>query len=254
MANPTFGSFSLQDSNYITSKVRYRHIAGRDIDSANIAKEPGSKLIDLEEGSKEIVLEGWIKGSDADDFQTRKENIHKNLAKKEQAFTVESDRQYTASLVSLDIPDEHHFISAAPFVATFLSSDPFAKASQVATTGITASGTAILTETISISGTAFAVPIVTIQPTGFDAGDSGITHIFVKNNTEGQTLTISGTFPYASDIAINYGASNVTVSGVARDFTGNFARFEPGDVDFEITTSGVNSQYTWRLDYQPRFF
>ena len=240
---------------YITEEVTFRSMPTRNIETQDISRMPGLKILNSEWTSKEIEIKGYVFGTSASGLRGLVDNLQQNFAVKSLALMVDSDRTYTATMETLEIPNQFYNNTYVPYTAKFLAADPFAYASQITASGTVISGTLTYSGTITISGTVFASPLLYLYPTGAPAGDSGIKQLQVGYTPKGETVTISGTINYTSAVSIDYGNFQVTNSGIASDFTGIFSRWEPGVTNFTITVaSGVRQGYNWVFAYQPRYY
>lgn len=254
--NLTVNGLNLSDNeNYLVEEVDYKHPADRRVYSAGISRRPGDKLTGQEWGTKSIKVKGRIFGSSYSDLMSRIDTFQQTVAPQSISITVDSGRSYTGTLKSLDIPNQFYNLSMISYTADFLCLDPFAYGTLLTVSGSTVSGTVTLSGSLTISGTVFAEPVLTINPTGALAGNSGIVALTVTNTNAGETVTVSGTINYTSDLVIDYSNYQITNSGVANDFQGIFSRFEPGVNNFTITVvSGVRQGYNFKWAYQPRFY
>ena len=258
MANPTFGTRSLQDDDYITEDVQFRSPAPKDLNLVKIARRPGAKMVANEHREKRIVVKGWIKGDDADDLQEKVEDLQKDLHAADQTLTVETGRDYTATLVSLVIPDIHYNQTIVPFEAEFVCADPFADGTAQSAAFVTPSGTAEVDKTVTISGTVFAEPTITYNAPG-SSGNATTSGLTVRNVTRGEQVSWSGTsgaatVPYGGVVSFNYKTLQCQLDQVDKDHTGKFSRFEPGSNQIIISFSGLCMGGTAQIDYTPRYY
>jgi len=247
---------SLEDgNNYLVEEVSFRSVPNRQVLSVPISRRPGDKLTGVEWGNKEIEIKGRIFSTTTSGLRGAIDNLQLNLAVQSLALSIDTDRQYTATLESLDIPTQFYNQTMAEFDAKFLTVDPFSYSSQITASGTVISGTVTYSGSITISGTVFAEPLLTLTPTGANVGNSGIKTFLITHVPSSETMTVSGTISYNSPISIDYNNFLVTNSGIQSDYTGIFSRFEPGLVNYTITvSSGVRQGFNWKFAYQPRFY
>lgn len=251
----TVNGLNISDNvNYISTEITYRDMPDRDMQTANISRRPGIKLLNAEWTKKEITIKGHVFSTTASGLRGLVDIMQQNFAVKSLALAVDTDRSYVATLNSLKVPNQFYNVTYVPYEASFLCADPFSYGSQLTVSGTTISGTLTYSGTITISGTVFAEPTLTINPTGANAGNSGITQLQITYTSAGETVTISGTINYLSNISLNYANFTVTNSGVNSDFSGIFSRWEPGVSEFTITVGGVRQGYNWMISYQPRYY
>lgn len=259
MANPTFGSRSLQDdTNYFTEDVQYRTTAPKDMRLMPVARRPGAKIIANEHREKRIVLKGWVMGDTSSDLQDKVDDLQQDLHKEEQTLTIESGRNYTATLASLVIPDVHYNTTMVPFEAEFVCAEPFAEGTAQSAVFTVPSGMAEVDETITISGTVFAEPTITYTAPG-SSGDTTTSGITIRNVTRGERVSWSGTgsdptVDYGSNVSFNYKTLQCQVDSGDKDHTGKFSRFEPGSNRLVISFSGLAMGGNVQVSYSPRYY
>ena len=258
MANPTFGTRSLQDSNYITEDVQYRTTAPKELGLAKIARRPGAKMLANEHREKRIALKGWVVGSSASDLQEKVDDLQQDLHLVDQSLTIETGRSYTATLSSLVIPDIQFNQTVAPFEAEFVCAMPFAEG-DTQTAGFTVpSGQAEVDLNTTISGTVFAQPTITYTAGG-STGSTTTSGLTIRNVTRGEQVAWSGTganptISYGSNVSFNYGTLQVQLDSLDKDHTGKFSRWEPGNNQFIISFSGLAMGGTGQISYVERYY
>lgn len=260
MANPTFNGFSLQDSNFITERIVFKGLADRAVVRANVNRREGIKVLATEFGEKEITVEGTVIASSASELQTLLDNLKKNLTIQEGELILEDNRSWTATVLSLVIPDEHYNQSKAPFTATFVATKPFSTGAQLTATQAVTSGTFTFSGLVNISGTLFSRPLLTYTPGTPTTGNTNIRRMQVYHVPTGQTVTISGFLTgsnqglsYANPVTIDYDSFISLDGGTARANIGGFSRWEPGDNQYTITVSGRWPGGFITISYQPRY-
>lgn len=249
-----YGSLNLQDSVIITESVQYRSMANRIVNLVEVSRRPGSKFLSTEFSSKTISMSGHIISPTASGLLGLVDNIHRYLALTEQSLVITDGRAYTATCSKIEIPELKYTQSVVPFSFEFITASPFSVAS-LRTSGFTlVSGVYTLDITTTISGSAFAEPSVRFN-TLSGAGDSGVTMFKVTQNTNGDFVTVSGTFSRSVETVFNNQDATVTVSGLLNDYTGGFSRWGVGSNSITVTVSGINDLgVTGSLEYQPRYF
>ena len=259
MSLPTFNGFSLQDSNFITERIVFKGYAGREVITAHINRREGIKLLSTEFGGKEITLEGNLIADSASDLQTKLDNMKKALTAEEGSLIIESDRTFTATVKNLSIPDEHYSQSKAPFIVTFICSNPFAEGSLQTVVTNVPSGLFTYSGQVNISGTMFARPTVEyIPPTGPGTGNTLIKTLSLTHTPTGQVLTVSGFnnsggLDYSEVVTINMDSFSALEGSDEIDISGAFPRWQPGVNSYTITVSGRYPGGQVRLSYNPRY-
>lgn len=259
MANPTFNGFSLQDDNYITSRVEHHTAPARGVRLAKITAQPGSLQLGEEFGEKRIKLSGHILGSDAIDLRSKIDDLNKNVVKEvAKTLTIDSNRSYTATCSQSVISDPAYAVDYVPFELEFICADPFAYGDTHNVNWTVASGTTTTTKTVTISGSVFAEPTITFTSVG-TSGYTTTSGIRLAHTNSGTFTAWSGTISgpklaYGNFVAFNYGNQTVTTSGVSHDYSGNMlSRWEPEPNEFTVTFSGTTQGGTLALAYQPRY-
>jgi predicted phage tail component-like protein len=260
MALPTFNGFSLQDSNFITERVVFRGYASREVIRANVNRREGIKLLGSNFGEKEITIEGKLIASSASDLQSKLDDLKKALTIEEGDLVIETDRTFLATVSSLAIPDEHYNQSRAPYMITFICSNPFAEGTQLTSNIPVVSGLFTVSGTYTVSGNLFSRPVIVYTPPT-NLGNTLIRRLDLYHAQTGQTISISGFnggavggLKYTDTVTFNLD-DFVTLEGTsAIDNSGSFPKFEPGINDFTLTASGRKFPGgTVSIVYKPRY-
>ena len=153
----TFDGFSLQDSNYITSEIRYRGGPGREVMAQKITRQPGVRYTASEFGQRQVYMLGSIQGTSISDLQTKIDNLFKNVVRKEEGnLSIESGRSVQAFVSYSAIEDPHYTQTYVPFELEFTTTEPFFKGVQQVMNLTVTSGIEDHQYQTQISGTAFA--------------------------------------------------------------------------------------------------
>lgn len=258
----TVNGMNISDNiNYLVEQITYRSMPDRDIITQPISTRPGDKLITTEWREKQIEIIGRIFAPTASGILPYIDALQQNFAVQSTPLSIDSGRTYTVSLSKMDMPTQFFNTGMQPYTATFNAVDPFAYMPTVTISGTVLAGVTTYSGIVTISGTVFAEPLLTITPVNGNtfAGDSGYSQMQINYLTTGEIVTVSGlqsgNFEYGVPIGIDYKNFLVTISGNSTDYSGVFARFEPGVRQFTIgITSGTPNGYTWKLSYQPRYY
>lgn len=258
MALPTFAGFSLNDSNWITERITFKGYANRDAILAKVNRREGVKLLGTEFGEKEITLEGSVVAASVAELQTLLDNFKKAFTAEEGDLILESNRTFLATVKGLSIPDEHYNQSKAPFMVTFVCSNPFAEGALLTVTMPVTSGVFTFSGTVNVSGTLFARPTIVYTPGAPTTGHSLITKLDLYHVPTGQTLTVSGfgsgtDLGYQNTVTINLDDFTSKEGTTSVGSTGSFPRFEPGINNYTLTASGRFPGGSVSLSYKPRF-
>lgn len=259
MAHPTFNGFSLQDDNYITSRVEHHTAPSRDFRLAKITAQPGSLQLGEEFNEKRIKVSGHILGDDATDLRSKIDDLNKNVVREvAKTLTIDNNRSYTATCSQSVISDPSYSADYVPFELEFLCTNPFAYGDAQTVNWTVTSGTTSTTKSVTISGSVFAEPTLTFTSTG-TSGITTTSGVRVDHTNSGTYTTWSGSvtnprLSYGDFVAFNYQNQTVTTSGVTHDYSGNMlARWEPESNGFTVTFSGTTQGGTLSLTYQPRY-
>lgn len=258
MAIPTFNSFSLQDSNFITERIDFKGYATRAVIRANVNRREGVKLLATEFGEKEIELSGIIVADSATSLQTLIDNMKMNLTEEEGSLVIEQGRTFQASVLSINVPDEHYNQSVARFTVSFLCSDPFSVGATQIANAVVPSGFFTYSGSIYISGTLFGRPTLTYTPAGAATGNTNIRSLTFSHTPTGQSLTISGFgsgagLSYANAVSIDLDTFTTLEGTALIDTSGAFPRWEPGTNAYTLTASGRFPGGSISVTYQPRY-
>lgn len=253
MPLPEFNGFSLQDETYITKNITFRHRAKRNIESAVITRRMGKKMISDNFGEKQINIKGIILADTPSELLTACDNLKKNLSAVEGNLVITNGRTYTATALSIDIPDQPYTQTMVPFDVDFISNLPYSE-SELQTAGfLVPSGVNITNVPITISGTVSCRPVITFT-TVSGAGDSGVIAFSIKNQQTDNTVLISGLYNRDVDIAFNYDAYQVTVDNTQHDYVGQFDDMEVGGNTLQVVVSGTNDGTQGLIEYKPRYW
>lgn len=254
MISPSFNSFSLQSDSVITEEIIHRTPASRKIETQEISKRSGVKLINEDWRAKEIEIKGKIIGDTPDDLRDKVDTFIQNITPLQKSLIIEENRTYTATATEINIPDRSYNQSICEFGLRFLCADPFAVGDLISAGFIVPSGVYTITRTIGISGCVFVEPVITVTISGVaPSQDSSLRGLTLTYGATGEAVTYSGVLNYGDAYTFNYENYQVTVSGVQKQFSGIFSEWEVGDQTLTLTTSGSN---TYRVDisYNKRYY
>lgn len=260
MGLPTFDSFSLNDDNFIAERITFKGYAARAVVRAKINRREGVKLLNTEFGEKEVVVEGNVIANSASELQTLLDNMKKSLVTEEGSLVIEQGRTFTATVTQLAIPDEHYNQSKAPFMVTFVCSNPFSEGALLSVTTPVPSGTTTFSGTVNISGTYFARPTVVYTPPSA-TGNTLIRQLALNHTPTGQSITITGFnasnvggLRYQDPITINMDDFTILEGTGNIDSSGAFPRWEPGTNEYTLVPSGrAFPGGSVTVSYQPRY-
>jgi len=256
MAYPTFGSFSLNDSNYICQNVEYRTIPNREISLEPISRKPGKKYLSNEFGERRIKLSGFIIGSSASDLQTKIDSLHTSVTRVSSGtLAFDATRSITATLSSLVIIDPQYSQTMVPFEMEFVAAAPFFEGTQLTANTTVANAVTTKTITTTISGSVFAEPTFTFTATA-GSGYTTTSGITVTYSPTSEYVTWSGGanfLPKGGSVQFDYANLLILQSGVEVNSAGAFSRWEPGSTTVSVAFGGSTQGGTLALVYKPRY-
>ena len=258
MGYPEFDGFSLQDENFVTSEIEYRTTPNRSLDYHKLSRRSGVKLVSHDFAERTVSMRGYIVGTDASDLQSKIDDLHKNVTRKDDgALYIQSDRSSTATATKIAIADPHYAQDFVPFEVDFLLADPFFYGTQQTATTAVTSGSLSTTISTTISGTVFAEPSV-IYTNVSGTGDSLVEKLDITYDPTSEQVTWSGTggdiyLDYSETVTFDY-ANQLILEGTSSvDVEGVFSRWQPGSTNFTVTFSGAAVGGSVQLSYQPRY-
>ena len=255
---PTFNSFSLNDGTFITERVIFRGYSTRGVIRAQLNRREGVKLLATEFGEGSIEVDGRVVAASASDLQSKLDSMKAALTTEEGDLVIETGRTWAATVNTLVIPDEHYNNSTAPFQVTFVCTNPFATGALLTVVQNVVSGLLAFSGLVNISGTLFARPTIAITPTGFASGHTNIRSLTITHTPTGQMVTVSGfgngtDLDYANPVTVDLDAFTALEGSTAKDLSGTFPRWQPGNNAYTITISGHWTNGTVTLSYKPRY-
>lgn len=261
MSYPRFDGFVLQDDNYVTSEIEYRTSPNRSLEYERLGRRPGVKLFSHEFAERKVKLSGFILADDATDLQSKIDDLHRNVTRKDEgALYITSSRSATATVTSVGIADPHYAQDFVPFEVEFLLADPFFYGSSQTVNIPVTSGTVTTNHTITISGSVFAMPTLTYSaPTGVGMDFTTTSGIIVTYTNTGETLTWSGSnvsnpsLAYGGSVSFDYNNHRILEDTSEVNNKGVFSRWEPETVSFGVTFSGTALGGSLSMSYVPRY-
>jgi len=256
---PTFDGFSLQSDNYILSEIVYRSTPTRATDTQRVARRPGVKLLAHDFGERTVRMSGHIIGSSASDLQTKIDNLHTNVTRKDEgALIIEADRSATATVTSVGVTDPHYAQDMVPFEIEFLLADPFFYGG-LQTVNWSMDTSTTVSKTITISGSVFAVPTIIYDSPNSGASPTAVKSISIAYAPTAETVTWSGStgdgfLAKDASVTFDYNHHLITTGSVEVTTSGVFSRWEPGSTNFTIIFNGTpTTGGTLSFSYQPRY-
>lgn len=260
MGLPTFDAFSLNDTNFISERITFKGFAARAVVRAKINRREGVKLLNTEFGEKEITVEGQVIAASASELQSLLDNMKKSLVTEEGSLVIEQGRTFVATVTQLGIPDEHYNQSKAPFMVTFVCSNPYSEGALLTAVTPVPSGTVSFSGTVNISGTYFARPTIVYTPPSA-TGNTLIRQLVLNHTPTGQSITVTGFnassvggLRYQDPITVNMDDFTILEGTSYIDSSGAFPRWDPGINAYTIIPSGrAFPGGSVTVSYQPRY-
>lgn len=246
----TYNSFSLQDDNWRTKDIIYRNYPSRTLDLEPLARRDGFRLVNSYYTTKEIRISGSVTADTEAALRALVDNMKKALNETEQTLAIDdggSNVQWTCSVSSIDVPEEHYHITRVPYSISFRC-QPFGTAAASTTNTNSITNTASETSSIVVVGSAAPRPVITWTVSG--SPSSAITAIQFVNNTTGDTFAVSGLVLSGNGDYLELDTENMTVayntgSGeVTVDFTGVIPTFVTSTNSYTTTMTGGGASKT----------
>lgn len=264
MANyPQFNDFSLNDINetgVITSRIRQYQVPQRQIETQEISRRPGTRIMNDEYRNKIIAIEGSVFGNDPTDLRNKIDTLHQNVSFiSEGQVAIASNRIGTAILQNLSFDENAYNQSYVGYSMELLMTDPFLYDDQHSVQITIASGITSHSETLTISGSYYALPTITLTVDG-SSGTTGTQRVQFSYNATGETVVWSGgageeNLNYGDILQLDYNTQLILRNSQFQNTSGAFAEFDPGDQSLTITFSGAGDWIggTLGISYQPRY-
>lgn len=254
---PSFDGYSLQNNNFIISNINYRSAPNRTIETEQITRRPGTRLLNSEFSTRTVSLQGHIVAENIDELQDLIDEFNKNVTRNQTGgnLVIQEGRSGNAIVNSTAIQDAQYTQDYVPFSVEFLMFDPFFYGAQQSLSFTVTSGQTDANYEITISGSYFCEPIISYIPpdaTG-NTTTSGITITYTPTN---ERITWSGggsPLGYGEVVSFDYENKQITKGELETDWDGVFARWEPVETSFTVTFSGVPVGGTLDFAYQPRY-
>ena len=231
--------FWLQNENIITSFVWEQ--TNIDLQTFNIPTEDGKGFLGYYKRGKNITLKLTIKESTTALFQTRLDNLRRELFKEESLLDIKVNgtiRRIKVNCVSAPKILEHYNITFIQMEIAFQTLESFFYEIWKQSS-IFQSKTASFDEDITNQGTDITFPVVYIQ---FKTWLSSVTSTAFTINSN--TLTISETINDNDVIIIDWEEKTVTINWTEVDYSGVFPFMWTTLNAFNFTING-----TWEADF-----
>ena len=245
-----FNGYAMQTSEIIITKLVHENTPIRDFIRRARPYDNGQNILSDYWRTKTIVMEGVIKTSTAEELDLKLDEFKKNISGQRGTLNVEYGEGYRSYICTLDsgqsmFDRQAHNITFLPFRLTFACDEPFGTDKNY--TSIFYSGTSLVTTLSQTnSGSAVAKPIYTFN---FSAA-SGVTNVLIENTTSGESIQYAGNITAPALLEFNAEEREVTLNGIAVDYSGQFPGLVTGVNSVRITITGVSATYTFTAQHK----
>lgn len=233
---------------YSVVSLNHEQIPNVENNLMKISDSHGIKFITQHLNPKEIVIEGFIKGTSQEDLEHNIDDLKKAVYIQTGSLYIGYSgevRRYDVTLGSCSIGRKNVDVTHATFSISFLTIDkPFATESTMGSTDIEAtsySASSITQSTFSavwsFGGNVEPEPLVRIV---YD-GVTSVTRTDLTNRTTGDMLSINSTFSAGDQLFIDIEGKQAILNGQIREYDGVFPEFKVGDNVVEISNTGLST-------------
>ena len=239
----SFNNYDFQDENWRTQDIIYRNLPEKTIDLEPLSRRDGFRIVNSYYTQKQITISGTVIDTSEANLRARVDNMKRALQINDANLDIDdggSTVRWTASVSSINIPEQHYHITHLPFNITFLC-QPFGESTS-ATTDTNSVTTASETDTVVIIGSARPKPIITWTVIGTPS--SAITGISFTNNNTSDTFEVTGLVLSGDGDYFELDTKEMTTvyntgSGeVVTDFTGVIPTFITNTNSYTLTLTG----------------
>jgi len=231
----TLNGYDLQSTTVKTRTISHDDGPPLELNTLEIAREDGAKLVSSSYGVKEIKLEGIIKGTSQSDLETNIDTFKKNVIGTNLDLDISyagSTRRYKVSTNVVITRDFYH-LTFAPFSITCNVLDPPFGLDTGITEALSVDNLTLTTETLSASfdGTAKPKPKISFSlgnPTNLD-------EIQFKNLTTNTQMNIGTAWSDLDIVEIDTDQKTVKKNSQNIGFEGVFPEFELGNNDLYLS-------------------
>ena len=157
-----FDGYSLQNANFITSRINYDDLTNIELNTFRYPRSDGGGVLSKYYRGRTIKLFGIIKSDTVENFNILLDEIKKSLRKTEGILEISVNgdiRQIKATVTSLEYNRNHYNITFSPIEVEFTTAESFFYSSTLQSLGIFGK-TATYTEEMENAGGSDSNPTV----------------------------------------------------------------------------------------------
>jgi phage-related protein len=234
-----FEGFSLSDGTNMIVSEKLDSGPNRELIGGNITRGNGMYVTGSYFRERIIELSGVVKASSAEALLAYMDRIRQTLATQEGNLDITEDgvvKRYIATCVNYDtmFQREHYHITICPFTIRFSCRTPFGLARDY-NVDYQSFTTSPSNQSIVTSGSYAAEPVFILS---FSAA-SGVSSVEIENLTTGESITYSGYIAAGDLLIVDCEQKEVTLNGVAVNFSGLFPSLPAGTSLIQFTINGT---------------
>jgi len=249
----TYDSFDLQNANIAIKRAQHFGGATKRLDIEDKGNENRQTMMNAWYKQKIIIVDGYLSDSSESALHSRIDDFKEALDKKDANLDIAysgSTRRYKATPRVVDIPEDFYNLSWVPYHIEFICVDPFGYDTTDNSYSLDSTSTASLSATVTFWGNFSPDP--TIIATIEDVGT--LTEWKLKNDDNGDELTIATAFADADIINVSTLTKKVTWNGSEIGYAGYIPRWNDGSNNFTMTQNGgtevtVDLSFTYTPKY-----
>jgi hypothetical protein len=236
----TYNSFSLQDSNFKTSTIRFKHLPEKEIELEYLPCQDHFQYVRSYYTKKEIEIEGTLISDSEANLRTLLDNMKRALRSPEQNLDIgygSSTIRYSATVQTIDVPDEYYHITSLPYKISFVC-QPLGKATTYSSNSFDNITGSTYSNSVYILGSDDPRPLFRMTV----AAGAAVKKLKFTNNTTAESVTVSQSFNVADILEVDTDAKTVKVNSVAVDYSGTFVEFHPCTNSFTLAITATGAK------------
>ena len=248
----SFDSYDLQTSEIKTRSINHKQYPSRVIDIESNLRTADFKFIASYWDKKIVTVKGSLTATTSTALRTLIDDMKNNLQGIEKNLDIDYGNgtiRYTATVQSLEIPDDFYYITHVPFTIEFLC-QPYARSTTSTNSSLDGITTSPKSHSFVVTGSSDPLPEITLTINN----ETTMTEIEFNNVTTSDTITITRAFSDAEVLVIDCKNQTVKVDDVDVDFVGVLPRFDTGTNSCTITiTDGGAFNVDLDIDYYSHY-